>query len=176
MRPICISRCMQAGIQEEHFHCFSRMSTTNPDNLPCVNLWAICFINIMFAPDQAKRGDLTCCGHRAALDGPKRTSQWPRRSKGGRLLALGLTVWRRRAGERRAPSDPTDASRSRALSAASAARWPPSAPAPAVLSVIQGERSGVIAGERVHDVNGPARQGRAGSGVQGVAVMLSLSR
>ena len=45
-----------------------------------------------------------------------------------------------------------------------------------VLPVIQGERGGVIAGERVHDVNGPARLRRAGPGVQGVAGMLSLSR
>ena len=45
-----------------------------------------------------------------------------------------------------------------------------------VLPVIQGGRGGVIAGERVHDVNGPARRSRAGPGVQGVAGMLSLSR
>jgi len=30
------------------------------------------------------------------------------------------------------------------------------------LPVIQDERGGVIAGERVHDVNGPARRSRAG--------------
>jgi hypothetical protein len=45
-----------------------------------------------------------------------------------------------------------------------------------VLPDTQDERGGVIAGERVHDVNGPARRSRAGPGVQGVAVMLSLSR
>jgi hypothetical protein len=45
-----------------------------------------------------------------------------------------------------------------------------------VLPVIQGERGGVIAGECVHDVNGPVRRGRAGPGVQGVAGRLSLSR
>ncbi len=44
-----------------------------------------------------------------------------------------------------------------------------------VLPVVQGERGGVIAGERVRDVNGPARRSRAGPGVQGVAGMLSLS-
>ena len=45
-----------------------------------------------------------------------------------------------------------------------------------LLPVIQGERGGVIAGERVHDVNGPARRSRVGPGVQGVGGMLSLSR
>jgi putative transposase len=45
-----------------------------------------------------------------------------------------------------------------------------------VLPDTQDERGGVVAGERVHDVNGPARRGRAGPGVQGVAGVLSLSR
>ena len=39
----------------------------------------------------------------------------------------------------------------------------------------RGERGGVVAGERVHDVNGPARE-PGGAGVQGVAGVLSLSR
>jgi hypothetical protein len=49
-------------------------------------------------------------------------------------------------------------------------------PSRMVLPVIQGERGGVIAGERAHDVNGPARRSRVGPGVQGVGGMLSLSR
>jgi hypothetical protein len=45
-----------------------------------------------------------------------------------------------------------------------------------VLRVVQGERGGVIRGERVFMLKSPVRRGRAGLVVQGVAGMFSLSR
>ena len=45
-----------------------------------------------------------------------------------------------------------------------------------LLCVVRGEHGGVIGVERVLMLKSPARRGRAGLGVRGVAGMLSLSR